>query len=138
MEIVYYDLYTKQSIFIDVPINVFINQIYSLLINQIGEEKVKNSFLLDGKAALVLQEVDLPNQNVDVILFSTNDYDIYSALKASIKYLNYQSIIIENDSFKIKFFEKVIHFQFENTAYKTTDYNGILLKDKTMIYGYTN
>lgn len=138
MEIVYYDLYTKESIFIDVPVNVFINQIYSLLINQLGEEKVKNSFLLDGKAALILQDVDLPDENVDVILFSTNDFDIFSALKASIKYLNYQSIIIENDSFKIKFFEKVIQFQFENTDYKTTEYSGILLKDKTMIYGYTD
>ena len=138
MEIVYYDLYTKESIFIDVPINVFINQIYSLLINQLGEEKVKNSFLLDGKAALILQDVDLPDENVDVILFSTNDFDVFSALKASIKYLNYQSIIIENDSFKIKFFEKVIQFQFENTDYITTEYSGILLKHKRIIYGYTD
>ena len=67
-------------------------------------------------------------------LTGVNIFEVLKISSAEIRHSNILGWLItpnENHSLGDKFFEKVIQFQFENTDYKTTEYSGILLKDKT-------
>ncbi|MFN7015223.1 MAG: hypothetical protein ACK4ON_13235 [Bacteroidia bacterium] len=83
---IYYDYYSKVTIFESAPLNVFFNQLYTSLINVLGETKVRDNLLIDGKVALLLQEQPVPPK-YNKIELSTNDLEIFKYLKTNAKIL---------------------------------------------------
>lgn len=83
---IYYDYYSKAVIFDKAELNVFFNQLYTSLINVLGEDKVRDNLLIDGKVALLLQEQPVPPK-YNKIELSTHDIDIFKYLKTNSKIL---------------------------------------------------
>ena len=83
---IYYQRFSQAGVFDSAPLNVFFNQLFTGLINVFGQEKVVDNLLLDGKVALLIQEVEVPAK-LTTLELSTNDIELFKYLKSNAKML---------------------------------------------------
>lgn len=77
----YYDKFSIVNVFEDPRLNVFLNQLITGLINAYPKDDILGKLLVDGRVALIMQEVaEIPN-SFTKIEFSTSDQEIFRYLK---------------------------------------------------------
>ena len=85
-DIIYYENFYTDNVFSAPLLNVFMNQLYTLLGNVFPVTEVEKHFVLDKEAALSLQGEDF--DTIDQLAFTVTSESMYRFLRASTGLLN--------------------------------------------------
>ena len=129
--IIYYTKFSENSVFENQMLNVFCNQLFTYLINQLEEEYVKNEFIVDGDVALLLQDERV--QNLIKVQFSTYEKKIFDLIKVSIANLNVSEFYVEENKIVLKNSGVYFEINLIREPLTVVDFNGIKLNNKTDI-----
>jgi hypothetical protein len=118
----YYTTFSIVKVFEDPRLNVFFNQLYSSLITVFSEDIVSKYFLIDGKLALIMQEIDPIPPTFTKIEFSTSNVEIFRYLKLNLKLFSIKELLISDNLIIIKTItDHNVYFNFVNTAMDAVD-----------------
>jgi len=131
---IYYQKFSQAAVFESAPLNVFFNQLFTALINVLGEKKVTDNLLLDGKVALLIQEVEVPAKLTRLEL-STNDLDVFKYLKNNAKILPIKDFkVTDGQLVLITNINHVVYVNYVDKPMVTFTHKGIIkVRDKNEI-----
>jgi len=125
---IYYSKYSEQQVFSDARLNVFLNQVYTFLINRVDEATIINNLILDGKIARLLLGQTLDDA-VLKIEFSIQKKSIFDALSVAIASLDISSFTINEDVIVLQNNDVFFEFTLLDYDLKRFDYHGIMIND---------
>jgi len=125
---IYYSKYSEQQVFSDARLNVFLNQVYTFLINRIDQATIVNNLILDGKIARLLLGQTLDDA-VLKIEFSIQKKSVFDALSVAIASLDISSFTINEDVIVLQNSEVFFEFRLLDYELKLYDYHGIMIND---------
>lgn len=126
--IIYYTKFSENTVFDNQGLNVFCNQLFTFLINQLGEDFVKNELIIDGDVSLLLQNERI--YNLKKVQFSTIEKELFDLIKVSISNLNVSEFYFEENKIILKNNEVWFEINLVRTALSVVDFNGIKLNNK--------
>lgn len=127
MSVIYYQKFSENEVFEDAVLNITFNQIYTLLINMVGEELVTNELLVDGDVSSLMQGVVLTTTVSKVELVTANK-TIFNLLKSSYGNLKVSQVISEERKLTLVINGKVIEVNYSSVELPKTVVNGIYVK----------
>jgi hypothetical protein len=131
-EPIYYTLFSENAVFEDPQINVFFNQLFTFLINNLGEDFITEKLAIDKHIGLLLQDESITVQ-IPGIFLVTAEKSIFDLIKNSVTALAITDYKIGTDQISVKANATQIFFSLVKVLELTTDYSGIKLIDKTKI-----
>lgn len=123
-----YTLFSDSKVFDNETLNVFLNQLYTLLINNLDPTMVNTQLMIDGGVSLLLQGEEV--SDIQKISMTTSSADIFNFLKKTIFCLNVQEVSFSEKMITVKSDKTVVSIQLDETATDIIDYNGIALRNK--------
>lgn len=111
---IYFTNFTANEVFDNAKLNVFCNQLYTLLINSTSLNLLQNYFCVDGAVALLLQEVSVPS--VNKVQFSTNSQILFNLLKSNISALAIKYLVKNESELSFKVENTLIQIQYLTIA----------------------
>ena len=131
---IYYDNFSQLNVFEDQRLNVFFNQLFTSLVNTFNDSQVKQNLIVDGKVALILQEVENIPSKFTKIELSTSDPEIFRYLKVSSKMFTSKGILVSDELIILRTVtDHNIYFNFKKSAMETINMKGIRLRKSTEI-----
>lgn len=129
--IIYYTKFSENAVFYNQSLNVFCNQLFTYLINQLGEDFVKQNLIIDGDVALLLQGERL--FNTSKVEFSTIEKELFDLIKVSIANLSVDEFYFEENKIVLRFDSVYFEINLIRNPLNIVDFNGIALNDITDI-----
>lgn len=129
---IYYTNFHKAKVFDDMRLNVWCNQLYTILSNTFYPEIVDDIWM-DGMVALTLQD-EQDRVRDTRILFKTGNIDLFRFLISNTACLDISRVLIQEET--IVFFLKIDHRIFLNYSkeiFSLIDFKGIKIRDKSEI-----
>jgi hypothetical protein len=129
---IYYTKFSENAVFEDARLNVFCNQLFTLLINRLDEFTVVNNLILDGQIALLMQAETLTSPFLKVQL-STSNKALFDLIQLSVGNLDVSSYYFEKDKLIVSNSGVFFEFTLTNYSLMLVDVDGIKLHDKKEI-----
>lgn len=129
----YFLKFTIETVFEDPRLNVWFNQLYTVLSGALGDT-VYDDIFLDGMVALYLQNEESRVRDKRIIL-STLKTDVFRFVLANVRALNIKSFRLEGNSilFVLPSDHLVYFILSDIPLIRPVDFKGILLRNETQI-----
>lgn len=122
-----YDIFTKETVFVNQNINSFCNKIFQNLIDSFTSPTINTSFCVTGTVAKIIQGD--PLSDIVVIPFITNNTSIYDyCAKTLPKYLGVTAIKFK-DRIQIKYNQVFFEIWYTDSIGTINTVSGLLVQD---------
>lgn len=127
-------LFSFLEIFENTRYNVFLNQLFTMLMNGLNDQdRVIENLSFDGRVALILQE-ETPPARLTKIEFITMDLELFKFLKSNLLSLEIKDYLIDGDVIVLTLLDnQKMYFKYSSTPVDIIVEKGISFRNKTQI-----
>lgn len=123
----YYLKFSDNKVFNSAVLNTSLNQIFTFLINNLGEHVVIMDLLLDGDIARSLQNIPFQNQIVSVDMITSNAH-IFNFLQSSYSFLDLEQVLLEQTCICFTINGFLFKIRYTDETLSSVAVNGIFVK----------